>query len=524
MNKLVMLYEENKKYLSLFVIWFFLWAGLNTKFPDDWDRLLTNPIAQINTARFFCLYLIPIFFYFYFFLKKTHKFNFNLILICIFGYFLSQMIGFANFKFLNPTLFMQTEAMEDLIVNGYNLRFSYSFYTSFALLLPLPLMAIIIKDEDSSKKILFFSILILASITFLYSVKIFHEFINSDKLNLYYLSFLTWGYFFDMPAPRATGAGRWYLILYIFLLSLIFFHKNEKKKFLYFILLILAGSMVYLFQSRSSIYFLFLSNFVVFFRPKKLLNSFVMFSLLTVLIPLNSALILKIRDYTYLQTLKKDQVFLFLKDEINQELANDKLELSEDDLKYIESLGRLDYRELKDKEVLEKLAKFYYQKRKSNIKDDRILEVKKGMFQITTGRNEIWKDIIYYSIGLQNSNFIFGYGPQADRYLVFQNASNGFMYVLICSGIIGLFIFLTLLIKLLIIFFKIIFNYNILIQNNHLKFYHVFAMVCIIFFGLRLIVENSFTVYGLDYLLFLSCFGVIFNLFLKVESTSRKIY
>ena len=57
----------------------------------------------------------------------------------------------------------------------------------------------------------------------------------------------------------------------------------------------------------------------------------------------------------------------------------------------------------------------------------------------SSGRFEDWKNIYNE---FSNKNIFFGYGSQADRYLINQSASNGLIYALISSGIFGLTFFI----------------------------------------------------------------------------------
>ena len=133
----------------------------------------------------------------------------------------------------------------------------------------------------------------------------------------------------------------------------------------------------------------------------------------------------------------------------------------------------------------------------------RTLELSSDYSKLTTGRVEIWKKGFnqYYSKPI--SNQIIGFGSQADRYLIKQNASNGLLYVLICSGISGLFVFIILFINLL----KSIF----FVMKNNFKYdkYYLFSILLVIFFFLRSIVENSFTMFGLDYIFFINAVSYI---------------
>ena len=83
--------------------------------------------------------------------------------------------------------------------------------------------------------------------------------------------------------------------------------------------------------------------------------------------------------------------------------------------------------------------------------------VKKRNFHLftLTGRNKIWNDIYYAN----KDKWYIGNGPQADRYMVSQSASNLISYSYITGGIISSFIFV-------VIYLKIIFNITKIVVNN----------------------------------------------------------
>ena len=126
----------------------------------------------------------------------------------------------------------------------------------------------------------------------------------------------------------------------------------------------------------------------------------------------------------------------------------------------------------------------------------------------TSGRLEDWLSIIQYI----KQKPIIGYGFQADRYLMNKPVSNSYLYSLVSGGIIGLLLF-TLIVSLsLITCFRVIFlnqifnkESNIIVKSSIL----INIMVII-----RTIIENSFSVYNFDLILFLLTFLII-NLYEK---------
>ena len=117
---------------------------------------------------------------------------------------------------------------------------------------------------------------------------------------------------------------------------------------------------------------------------------------------------------------------------------------------------------------------------------------------------------------------LFGYGPQADRYVLLketENPSSGYMtntssslfYAFICGGYIGLILFIIINIYVLLILFQFLKMKTYLKKDN---FYLNSLFLIIIFIGIRSFFENSHAVFSLDFLVFLSS-TMIFNKLLK---------
>ena len=122
----------------------------------------------------------------------------------------------------------------------------------------------------------------------------------------------------------------------------------------------------------------------------------------------------------------------------------------------------------------------------------------------STGRLNIWKQIVNHNKS-STTNLIIGFGPMSDRYLVKENASSSLMYMLISTGLLGLISYLLLLASIGV---KII---NIILKNNFKNYFLNSMLLLMIFLTLRSLVENSFTIIGLDFYLFLIAFYYLNN-------------
>tara|TARA_Y100000590_G_scaffold422652_1_gene527629 strand:- start:6187 stop:7713 length:1527 start_codon:yes stop_codon:yes gene_type:complete len=507
MIKIKQYFLDNRKIIELSAVWFVFFLALNSKWNYGISKY--NLTEIINMLRFLSLYSVPLLFYFYFFFVKKYKFNNNIVLYSLYLYCFSQIVGFANFYFFNEKLFEATLMKENLILNGYNLKFSYSFFTGIAMAIPIPLIAIFIKNYEDVKKIFYLSLVLLSLITLIYSIRIFYEWIIDDKTYLYYVPYLTWGTLLDMPAPRATGIARWYLILFLSVLSILII-KDSKHSLKFLILLAVLGSIIYLFQSRTSVYFLFFSCLFIFFKKQSFYKNLIILISLIFLIITGSNSVIKLKQEYNIYNMKVEI------EKMEMEIENMLNEIKKEpniNNKELLALKKIDLDKIKS--ILENKV----QHTTINPEASRNLG-KEGNY--SSGRRYIWREVSKYLLKFRLTNLFFGYGSQADRYLVTQNASNGILYILITSGILGLSFFSIIYLKIFQIFY-ILFKYRKKIKQQKLiEFHHIASIFIILFFSCRVLVENSFTIYGLDYLFFLISFASLFNLHLYFQNISHK--
>ena len=125
--------------------------------------------------------------------------------------------------------------------------------------------------------------------------------------------------------------------------------------------------------------------------------------------------------------------------------------------------------------------------------------------QTTTGRYDLWVNAI------ENYDFskVFGYGPQADRFIIDKNlanfvgnnVSNAYISLFLMSGYFVLPLILIFLLRLGLILISYIYYNNYLTTKPKPEIYISFLFV--IFFLTRSIFENSFSVFGTDFIIFL---------------------
>jgi hypothetical protein len=111
-----------------------------------------------------------------------------------------------------------------------------------------------------------------------------------------------------------------------------------------------------------------------------------------------------------------------------------------------------------------------------------------------TGRFDDWNEIIN-KFDYKN-NLFFGYGAQGDRYLINQTASNGLVHTFASSGIIGVTFFLMLTLTSGMQLLKYLFF------NKKKELIGYFSFNIMIVFLIRSLVESSYSVFGIDLILF----------------------
>ena len=320
--------------------------------------------------------------------------------------------------------------------------------------------------------------------------------------------------------PRSSGLSRMALILFIFINSLYlskisFFQKNTylliSNTFLVSIILLLQSRAVILF---FILLFLFL---FIFFKIENKIKYFIFIIILPSLIFISYPNLKNflIEKYGTKDTHTASQKNIKLKNiEIN--LRSNLLLLEED----------------KDKTILKKVALL------SNNRVDAWQFLLQMFFNNKLNDNlenrliKTGYDLKYFKKILRK-NLLTGYGPQADRQLMYNksniseasailgpfgfNASNGIIYSLICSGIIGLICFIV--VNLIILFKSLkILIYYIKIKNLNSHPILATSILSVLFLQFRSLFENSFSVYGVDLLILVTSYLVIQNEYGKLEN------
>jgi hypothetical protein len=135
-------------------------------------------------------------------------------------------------------------------------------------------------------------------------------------------------------------------------------------------------------------------------------------------------------------------------------------------------------------------------------------------------RIDTWKVI------LKNSEKpLAGYGSQADKYLTrnlpkhTQLAANSFIYAYACAGIIGIISLIIIYYNIIKLLFSTFFLNKSKNKFNDLKLFY-FAILCFLIF--RSIFENSFVVWGIDFVLLINCYFGLKSIIVR-KSFHKKI-
>ena len=251
--------------------------------------------------------------------------------------------------------------------------------------------------------------------------------------------------FLNKSSPRSTGIARTLLFILI-LTDYIRFSLNIKNRYYVFdIIRIFIFYNIFLFQSRTMIVLaLVLIIFILLFENK---------------------FELKIIIKNLLKYLALPIFLVYITIQINYYVLNK-----------VGDIGVLKVLNNTSKVVIKNLAT------RKVIKDN-----------FSSGRVQDWKEIIQKI----NSQFLTGYGAQGDRYLINQTASNGILYALVSSGVIGLFCYVIFTLMILYKSLKNIVNFKIEYEKKLIS-------LGILIILARSIFESSYALFSVDLILLFS--------------------
>ena len=326
-------------------------------------------------------------------------------------------------------------------------------YNILALNILLFFNIIFIKRKKEVQKILYFFILLITSVYLIFLMEYLYNLIIKDHLLYGHYSFKS-NLMPVMNMPRSSGLGR--MALLIFLFCIIFVDLNKIRNKLFLIFVVIPG--IFMTQSRAIVGIYVLIILVISFsKYLKLYN-------------------LQFNDF------KKNFAMFIIIPLIVSVLIT---QLKPSNLNYYKNLYfkvKNDRENLKLNKVETKLKIFRNQSPAS----------------FTSYRLRDWKEIIKKTKSTQS--VLIGNGVQADRFLIKQTASNATLYFYASTGVIGLLIYAMIIINIVKILVKKI---NYLRKSSYKDNNFTFAVLAIFALLVRGLVESSYAVFSIDYIIFI---------------------
>tara|TARA_Y100001970_G_scaffold291429_1_gene428551 strand:- start:1740 stop:3041 length:1302 start_codon:yes stop_codon:yes gene_type:complete len=409
---------------------------------------------------FFSINLNPLEFLEYDIISKT-RLILPLIFIFLIIFFKYKEIKFSDFISIHSFLFYSIFFLYiffNLITpqnNNINIFWPLYMFLSFLLL------HIFTNYEEKKILLILTSIIILIGFIFFFIFALTKMYIHSS-IHFYgiYGASMNYGGF-ESP-PRSSGLSR----LSLLTLALITFYYLINKKKSYFLLLLISffALTTLVFQSRTTsfifiifIIFVIIFYFKSFFYDKRLIIFILILPLL-----FNSAYQFLLFKYEIVRG-KNITITSLLKDS-----------LLRDTMSYPEN---------------------------------KFIDTNKRLNKFTSDRLQNWKD----AIDIVKNDYLKGYGAQADRILINQSIHNAIIYSILSGGIlagialISIYIYSIFLLTKFYFFTKYKLKFDFLIH---------FSGSVLIILGLRSILETSFAVFSIDFLIYIITF-LYFNNHLK---------
>ena len=461
-------FNRNKYSAIIFISWLSLWLSIGI-LPTNLNSKLYTYKDLINSLRiymplFFSMSLLLIISIKYLRFFNHYKKNSLTIVNLFIIYFLLQIIGlyqnsFSQFNIENLYLIILGFCtIEILIINQFlNKNINLEYLLYTAL-----------------------TFCILYSSYFFFSNFKNHNYyslhdIFTVRIRGYYDINLDKNFFLENVVPRSTGISRTFGLINISIFVYLFFVKKNNNYLLYFVSIIYT-SLIWLLQSRGSIVIFFTTTILIIFLAKKIyLKKKILIILCLLFLPiiLSETILLLGKNFKNSNPLfySLDKKFNFLDNDLRKELI------------------------------------------KNRVFSD----------QSSSGRIEIWNE----ALKLFEKNKVFGYGPQGDRFILkksdvndkfYNNSSNALIYSLLSGGYFGILVMF--LIYLNIIFKIYICLKKLKIFDNYNQITLKLSVCYIIFFLIRSLFENSFSLFSIDFMMFVLS-GTYIENYLKTIPTYR---
>ena len=471
---------ENLFYIKIFlvIVWVALWASINS-LPGELLYMNKSLVAFFNGMRTILaifLSILTIVFTLYLYLKKKIG-KYSVFLIIFFIHFLSQFIG----------LIFNDDRTIDLNTT-YLILYAFGAICLFHIINNLELNKILIFYNYFIFFILILSVFVVMEGNFNLILKIFennnfYNFLHPDiSIN-------------NQAPPRITGFSRTFAIINTFLLIIYMVNHNKNFSYLILIFVFFLSCLIWLSQSRGTLICYYTSNLflIIFFNNFKFFKKIFLILLITLFSISFSHSSLK-----------------FFSVKVNEVIISKKIEEINKNKKLNTKSKKIEMNKIEEQ--------FKINSNKIEFSNSRVFKETH-----TSGRTQLW----IKALNSFDKRKLFGYGPQADRVILMDlkskysnNVSNAILYSLLSGGYLSLlsiiliyFYFSFLLLKFFIKKKLYNFSYNL----NHNNFTSVCAIIFCIFFMARSLVENSFSVFSIDFLI------TFFSLFIfeKLNKNSK---
>lgn len=441
--------NKNKLIVSIFYIfWLSLILSINTK-PDELSLIGQDFIKTINSLRLIIPLIISIIFIILtFFVILKPKKKTEHLF-----YFFNLWLAYFFIQILAEIM-----QLDILISSEKNIYYA---------ILGLGTTCLFILINYFKIKIENFLIILLTTITLVtFTLIIIYLTQKGIKENFILHQIIDPDFFiFNQPLQRITGVTRILSILNIYLI-LTFLLKpiKLKKKIYYFIFITIISAIIFLAEARGTLVcYFFCIIYLIFFLIQKNFREKVLLIVVLIMLPF----------FIYLFT----KVYNTFSAEINT------------NSEYTKNVAE------KKTYDLEKLKNSRY------------------LINHTSGRLQIWEELLTK----YNYKNIIGYGPQADRELIKKNdwivdrygnnASNAFIYAFVCGGYLGLFFFALINLKIV----KATIDLAIIKKTKN-PFFYKLSLTYLVYFLVRQIFENSFSLFSIDFLLVMASFSISYYL------------
>ena len=452
-----MLQFINKKiyFIVILMSWVFLWLSVGVV-PKNLDYNFQSYISIINILRVFApiIFIIILFFLIIIIKFQNVKINYKK----------------EYFTFINLFLIYFFFQLIGLLQNEYA---AFNLENLYLIVLGAGALEIFIIYKFFDNKNLKFLLHLSILICFLYSTLTFsilaikndyYSFLDVINVNLRAIHDVNLDkkFLLNTTYPRSTGISRTFGLINIFIvIYFLFFIKKKIIKYLFYFSSFVYTSLIWLLQSRGSLLILFTTISLIIFLLKKKIKEkiFLIFILLFLPIICSELIILGASNLNNLNT-------------------------------------------------------------KINIKENIQLKNRVLKDSSSSGRITIWEE----SLKNYDRNKIFGYGPQGDRFLLTafeqkgqysNNSSNALVYSLLSGGYFAISIFLLIYFRILRQIYICIKKFKIFKNDTDINI--KLAVSYALFFFLRSFFENSFSVFSIDFLIFV-CTAIYIENFLKKKT------